>query len=111
MDNIKEKLKQVAKNPITDSIENEAIKYIEHLEQKVSQLEVLVKQNPNSVEFMDAFDQGFMAALEDMSNDLEKYIERSRKRVSDYRIKTKNMPTGIAQDQKTQTGDDVYSRK
>lgn len=111
MNDVVERLKKIARNSLSDSIENDAIKYIEYLEQRNAVLQKLIEQNPNSVEFMDAFDQGFMAALEDVSNDLEKYIERSRKRTSDYRAKTKNMPIGISQLKRTESGEDVYTRK
>jgi len=108
MNDIKEKLKKMARNPLTDCIENDALKYIEHLERQVTELKKLVNLNPNSVEFMDGFDQGFMAALGDVANDLEKYAERSRKRITDYRQATGNMPTGVAQDQRKANGEDIY---
>jgi hypothetical protein len=108
MNNIKEKLKKLARNPLTDCIENDALKYIEHLERQVTELKKLVNLNPNSVEFMDAFDQGFMAALGDVANDLEKYADRSKKRITDYRKSTGNMPTGVAQDQRRADGEDIY---
>ena len=101
MNDVKERLRKLAKNPLTDCVENDALRYIEHLESRVETLEALVKLNPNSVEFMDALDQGFMAALEDTANDLEKYAERSRKRVADYRKATRNMPIGKAQEGRT----------